>query len=255
MKTRLFKQTNSEQTKTTSQTQITTEEKIQTTEKNKKKLFVKDLLIATIIASLFYCFEFIPNFSDQYLDKIQEHKSAKAKRTIALNNIKEYVKENNSELYSNYLSEKLNTDKVYKEFKEVKQEESVFGFKSFQLFATALFPIIAIFFYVIYNLFRSYKVEKRNIGIRFVHYVVLMFCFFQFFWIFKAIQDYPKYVYYLCTILSTYFVGLAVYIIHKQENKLIQKLRNKLFKVSLYSLRYADESKKEKMAQIIEEPL
>lgn len=254
MKTQSFKQTNSEQTKTTLQTKITTEERIQTTEKN-NKLFVKDFFIATIIASLFYCFEFIPNFSDQYLDKIQDHKSAKAQRTIALKNIKEYVKENNPELYNMYLAEKVNTDKIYKEFKQIKEEESVFGFKSFQLFATALFPIIAIFFYVIYNLFRSYRVERNNIGVRFVHYVVIMFCFFQFLWIFKTVQDYPKYVYYLSTILSTYFVGLAVYIIHKQENKLIQKLRNKLFRVSLYGMRYAKEDKKEKMAKIVEEPL
>lgn len=211
--------------------------------------------MATIIASLFYCFEFIPNFSEEYLDKIQEHKSVKANRTKALNDIKVYAKENNSELYNKYLIEKVKTDKVFKEFKEIKQEESVFGFKSFQLFATALFPIVAIFFYVLYNLFRSYKVERNNIGVRVVHYVVIMFCFFQFFWIFKTVQDYPKYVYYLCTILSTYFVGLAVFIIHKQENKLMQKLRNKLYKVSLYSLRYADESKREKMAEIIEEPL
>ncbi|MFY7671575.1 hypothetical protein ACOSP6_10875 [Tenacibaculum sp. MEBiC06402] len=255
MKTRLFKQTNSGPTKTILPTQIITEERSLITAKSNKKLFFKDLLIATVIASLFYCFEFIPNFSEEYLGKIQEHKEAKAKRTDALNELKSYVKTNNFDLYSKYSIEKKNTDKKFSEFKEIQEKERVFGFKSLQLFATALFPVIAIFFYVLYNLIRSYKVEEKNIGIRVIHYVVMMFCFFQFFWIFKTIQDYPKYVYYLCTLLSTYFVGLAVYIIHKQENKLIQKLRNKLFRVSLYSLRYADENKKEEMAKIVEEPL
>ena len=238
-----------------SQTSETMEGKNQITEKSNYFNLFKNILFAILIVSLFYSFEFIPNFSDNYLEKIKEHKHAKSKRTDLLNQLKEYTQSTNPILFNKYEIERNNTNNIYNEFKKVKAEESVFGFKSFQLFATALFPIVAIFFYALYNLNRSYRVENRNIGIRLIHYVVLMFCFFQFFWIFKTFQDLPKYAYYLVTFLSTYFVGLAVYIIHIQENKIIKKLKNKLIKVSVYSLHYVEENKKEKMAQIIEEPI
>ena len=252
MKTQSFKQTNSEQTKTTSPTQITTEETTTTPEKN-KVFFYRDILFAVTIFSLFYSFEFIPNFSDEYYKIEKEFYAAKKENSRALKEVKKAAED--SKEYKNYLKVNTTYKSVVSKLNKVKSDEKVFGFRSFQLFATSLFPIIAIFFYVIYNLFRSYKVERKNIGIRFVHYVVIMFCFFQFFWIFKTVQDYPKYVYYLSTILSTYFVGLGVFIIHRQKNKLIQKLRNKLFRVSFYGMRYAEEDKKEKMAQIVEEPL
>ncbi|AUC13796.1 hypothetical protein BTO06_00920 [Tenacibaculum sp. SZ-18] len=198
---------------------------------------------------MFYSYEFIPNFSKVYSDGESRFYDVKNKNKKALNKLKASAK--GTKEYQEYLE----VNKVYREvsaeFKQIKKEERFFGFDSFQLFSTEFFTTVAIFFYVFFNLVRSYRVERNNIGIRIIHYVLLFYCFFQFFWIFKTLADFSKLMYYLFTLGSTYFVALAVWIYEKQRVKIISKLKEDRVKLSFYGMKYAKEDKKESMIDVV----
>ena len=68
-------------------------------------------LLAILSATSFYLFEFFPDSSSEYLIAQKEHTEAKKKRTIALNNLKEFAK--GTEVYRQYLIEKEKTDKAW----------------------------------------------------------------------------------------------------------------------------------------------
>lgn len=87
-----------------------------------------------------------------------------------------------------------------------------------------------------------------------IHGVLITFCFFKLFWIFKTFPDFSKPVYYLMTIFSAYFVGLAVYLIDKQQVKRNKRLKQKLLKVSYYAMQNSKEEKLDDMAKIIKKP-
>lgn len=198
---------------------------------------------------MLYSYEFIPNFSEAYLNGESKFYDIKNKNKKALNKLKASTK--GTAEYQEYITINEQYKKVSAEFKEVKKEERFFGFDSFQLFSTEFFTTIAIFFYVLFNLIRSYRIERNNIGIRVIHYVLLFYCFFQFFWIFKTLTDFSKPVYYLFTLGSTYFVALAVWIYEKQRVRLISKLKEDRVKLSFYGMKYAKEDKKESMIDVV----
>jgi hypothetical protein len=241
---------NSELIKVTKQIKTTEGKQTTTSKKSKNKLF-QHLVFATIIASLLYCFEFIPNFTQTYLDSEANFYAAKKENSSALQKIKKAAE--GTKEYEQYLLVNSAYKNVSSNFKQVKEDEKVYGFDSFQIFAKVLFVTIALFVYVLFNLVRSYRLEKVNIGVRIIHYVMIMYCFFQFFWIFKPLQDFSKPVYYLMTIISTYFVALAVWIYDKQRVKLIQKLQDDRVKLSFYGMRYAKEDKKEEMINVVKQ--
>ena len=83
----------------------------------------------------------------------------------------------------------------------------------------------------------------------------MLFSVVKLYWIFQSSFDLSKSEYYLYSLISTIAISYALWLFHLKELNWYRRVKNKLFKVSVYSLRYAKEDKKEKMAQIIEEPL
>lgn len=204
-----------------------------------------------MLASLLYSFEFLNNFSEDYNRSEKEFYSAKKRNTEALNSFKDSFK--NTIEFQSYLEVNRQYKEVANRFKQVKKNETFFGFKSFQLFAAKFFTYLALFIYFVFNLYRSFSVERKNYGVKFIHVLMIGYCFFNFYWIFQVFQDVGKPMYYLMTIFSAYFIYLALYIMHRQEAFKFKKLKKAFMKVSIHSIRFAREDKVDEMEKIIKE--
>lgn len=242
----MSKQNYSESTKTTQQLQEETEGKILTTERSKNLLY---FLFAIVLAVSFYSFEFFDNFSEEYTAAIKSHSIEKKKRTKALNVVKSLAE--GTPEYEAYLIAKKQTDAAYNNFKEVKKKERVFGFKSFKYFIERLGLWLGVFLYSLFNLYRSFRSEKKNHGIKLIHGFILSVCFFYFFWIFQQFQDVSKVSYYFATLVSTLFVVLAVYLITKYRKDRINYLQDNLMEVAKFTFKNTKPEKREEMLDMI----
>lgn len=216
--------------------------------------FINVLLFVFLAISLF-AYEFIPNFSEKYYQAIDNHSKMKAERVIALNKLKEYTKKNNPELYKEYFEIKEKTNEAWEQYLKIKKEERFFNFRSVQLFSGEFFPNLALFILLVYILYNSYREKSKNVGIKILYFTFMSYCLFQFYWIFQPFQDVNRYIYIAMALFSSYFVGLAVYIINKQKVKRSERLKKKLLKVSYHALKNAKEEKLEEMAKVIEKPM
>ncbi|WP_299161928.1 hypothetical protein [uncultured Tenacibaculum sp.] len=229
------------------QLQKATGERNQITEKVKK---IFPLLFAIILGVSFYSYQFFDVFSADYNQAIKMHSIEKKKRTKALNKVKAHAE--GTELYNNYLKAKKDTDLAYSKFKKVKQEEKVFGFKSFHFFIERLGLFFGFFCYALYNLFRSFYFERKNIGIKVVHGFILSVCLFYFFWIFQQFQDFSKATYILMTITSAAIIVLAVHLITKYQDHRINRLKKGQFELAKFTFKNTKPEKREEMLNTIE---
>ncbi len=224
--------------------------KMKTWEKNK---LLKSTLYGIIFAGLLFSFEFIDSYSNEYNNSKKQFNENKKENEAALKLVKEFAKE--AEVYlaykkvnSKYLSSK-------KKYNKVKKQEKVFGFKNLRLFVYNLFPLIALFGYILYNLKKSFRLEMNNIGPKLIHGVFLMYAFVKLFWIFQKYDDFNKPMYYIITLMCAYFVTLAVSIIEKQQVKKNKLLKKKLLMVSYHAMQNAKEEKLNEMVNVIKRPL
>lgn len=211
------------------------------------------MLFGVLIVSLLYATEFVENYSSEYTNSQKEFLYWKKENGKALSLVKKNAK--GTEVYKDYTKVNAKYNKAKADYNRVKQEEKVSGFKSLQLFLYELLPTIALFAYFLYNLYRSFRLERNSLGPKIIHSILIMFVFFKLFWIFKTFQDFSKPTYYLMTIFSAYFVGLAVFLIEKKQAKKSNKIKKKLLKVSYHALKNVKEEKLEEMAKVIEKPM
>ncbi|CAM1342351.1 membrane hypothetical protein [Tenacibaculum amylolyticum] len=214
---------------------------------------LKYILLGILFASLLYAFEFFEKSSEEYILAKKEYLEMKSANKEALTDVKKVAI--GTTQYEKYTSVNNDYKKSTEKYKEAIKQEKVFGFDNFQIFAFNLFPIISLLIYFILNLYKSFKNEPKNLGIKFIHGVFITFAFFKLFWIFKTFQDFSKPTYYLMTIFSAYFVALGVYLINRQQVRRSNKIKKKLLKVSYHALKNVKEEKLEEMAKVIEKPM
>lgn len=238
---------NKQSTKEIHPTQTITEEKIQTTGRSKNYL---PYLVAIICITSLYSFEFLNNFSDDYINALNSHKTEKKRRTNALNKVKEAAKETTE--YQRYLEAKKTTDIAWENFNIQEKQESFFGFKSAQLFLAEFGPMFCFFCYALFNLFRSFFFERKNHGMKVLHGLIISGTMFYFFWIFQQFQDFSKATYYLMTFLSTVIIVFSVGLITKYQNHYINKLKADNLELSIHAIRYTVPGKKEEILKRLE---
>ncbi len=228
-------------------TQTTTEEKNRITRKNRK--FVP-YIIAVVCITAFYSFEFLENFSDEYTNALNNHAQKKKERTKALGKVKEYAK--GSLVYEEYLKAKSEADIAWKEFKNIQKGEEVFGFKSLQLFLAEFGPMFCFFCYALFNLFRSFYFERKNVGMKVLHGLIISGTMFYFFWMFQQFQDFSKVTYYLMTFISAGVVVLAVYLITRYRNHYINTLKKNMLDLAKFTFLNTRSEKKGEMLNLME---
>lgn len=185
-----------------------------------KTFFVYIIII--ICATSFYAHQFFPNFSEKYTLALQKHKQAKKERNTKIYKIVDLSK--NTKIYKDYIESKKKTDIAWESYKKVKNEERVFGFKSFYIFLERFGLTLCIFVYTLYNLLKSFFFERNNIGSKIIHSFMISVAFFYFYWIFQQFQDLNKTTYSLMTFLSAFTITIAIYFTTKYRKTTIQKL-------------------------------
>lgn len=189
----------------------------------KKSKLLFPYLLAVVCTTAFFSFEFVPVKSLEYKEIILKHKEAKKKRTKALNKLKESTK--GSPVYSEYLKEKRNTDKLWKELKVIQNNNKFLGFTNIQQFLGEFGWVFGLFIYSLFNLFRSYTSSNKEYGYIFLHSVILGISCFYLLWIFQPYQDIPKIYYYLMAILSGVAISFSVHLMSLYNFSDIGKLQ------------------------------
>ncbi|MFL0105823.1 hypothetical protein R5N98_02615 [Tenacibaculum maritimum] len=205
-------------------------------------------IVAILCGTLFYTHQFFPNFSESYYSALNKHKIAKKRRTIALQKVKNYAK--GSSEFTEYYKEKKKTDIAWAKFKKIKADEQVFGFKSANLFLERFGLMLCFFVYAFYNLVKSFKRERNNIGSKVLHTFIISVTMFYFFWIFQQFQDFSKATYILMTILSSIVVTIGVWLITAYKKSRVTKLREQMFFIARLALRNSKPEKKEDMLNV-----
>lgn len=207
-------------------------------------------LLAILSATSFYLFEFFPDSSSEYLIAQKEHTEAKKKRTIALNNLKEFAK--GTEVYRQYLIEKEKTDKAWQTLLKAKNEQRVFGCTNLKQFMGEFGTMLGLFIYALVNLFRSFYFEPENAGMKLFHGLIISVTMFYFFWMF-GYYDYSSMTYYLMTFFSAGVVVLAVYLITKYQDHYINRLKYQVSRLAAFSFLHTKQEKKSEMLNLFRE--
>lgn len=207
-------------------------------------------LIAIICITSLYSFEFFQNFSKEY-----EH--AKSEYQIEIDNVKNTLTEvkkeaKGSEAYNNYVKAKAQKSIAKKNYFNVKDKEQFLGFKSFQLFAAQFGPMLCFFIYILYMIFRAFYFDRKNVGVKVLHGLILTGPIFYFYWIFQPFQDVSKVTYYFMTFVSATVVVFAVFLITKYQDHRINRLKKGQFELAKFTFKNTKPEKREEMLTTIE---
>lgn len=222
------------------------EEQIPTIQKV-KKLF--PYILAIICITSFYSFEFFNGFSDEFFASKKEYQLKIDKVTASLSKIKEYSK--NTEAYQEYLQAVEAKNIAKKKYFEVKKSDRFFGFKTTRTFLVQFGPMLCLFMYALYMLFRSFYFEKKNNGMKFLHGLLLTGPMFHFYWIFQPFQDVSKMSYYFMTVFSVIMVVFTIYLITKYRNHRINKLKENQLELAKFAFKNTKPEKRDEMLSTI----
>ena len=232
-----------------------TEEPLIQTIKKKSSSIITYLFLGVLTASFLFAFEFLEKESNRTVVSKKETAEARKVNSKELSELKEYVKKNNPKLYAEYAEANDKLNKSKKEYKAALEDDKFLGFPNIRIFAYNFFPTILLFFYVVYHLYLTTKSQKKNIGIKLIHLVFLLYLSTRIYWVFQPSADLSKGEYYILAIITTVLVSLSVWLFHKKELTWNRKVKKKLMKVSYYAMVNCEEDKVEDMAKIIEQPL
>ncbi len=210
----------------------------------------KIILFSLLLGTVFYSYQFIPEFSDRYHEANDNFQVAKKENTIALSEIKKIAKGTTE--YVAYQKARQKKKESLDRFHEVKAEESVFGFKSSHFMLERFGIFFGFLMYAMYNLVRSFYFERKNKGSQFLHTFIISVCMFYFFWIFQTIQDFPKALYYLMTFLSAFIVYIIIKFITKYQDHYINKLKKNIKDLSVFMFLNTEKEKHPEMLETLE---
>lgn len=179
-------------------------------------------LIVLICGITFYSHKFVTTYSNEYYKLKDTHSKLKKERNLAYGDLKKSPQ--NSKLVFKYIEAKDRADKVWLKFKQERSILKFMGFKTFHHFLAHFGITFLILVYSLFNLFRSFYYERKNISSRFFHTFVLSIGMFNLFWAFNTFQDFSNFSYFLATIFSAVFVTIGFYLFTKYNKTTIQKL-------------------------------
>lgn len=208
-------------------------------------------IIIVLCAISFYSYQFLDERSEVYSVALNSHKAAKKERT-RIN--KEIIKKSKgTKLYDQFHTQNKKTNLLWNDFLKVKKNEQFFGFKTLKIFSKEFGVFFGFFMYALFNLYRSFRYERFNIGIKIYHSFIISVCVFYFFWIFQQFQDFSKPMYFLMTLAAAYFVFLAMHLLFKNKKTKEERLRANLMEVAKFTFKNTKPEKREEMLDLIKE--
>ncbi len=180
-------------------------------------------LIAIICILSFFSSSFFPSKSEKFLTAKKTHIQAKAKRTIALENVKKIAI--GTKEYELYLKEKLAADLAWEELNRIAEEDKVFNFTSIHQFFYSFGWAFGVFLYAIFNLFRVYTSNPNDIGYKVLHTTILSISIFYMCWIFQPLRDLSVVSYYFASAVTATLISYSVYLMSKYNFSDIGKLQ------------------------------
>ena len=219
--------------------------KIQTTQRTKN---IITYFIALICLTSLFSFEFVNGYSEGYFIAKNEYQKGIDNVDGALTKIKNKA---DQELFFNYQQANEQKNLAKKNYHQIKEEESVFGFKNKKIFLAQLGPMICFFVYILFMIHKSFKKDKRNKGILLLHGTVLTGPLFYFYWIFQPFQDVSKISYYFATVITAIFSLLIVYFMSRFTNDKVATLNDNLMEVATFTFKNTKPEKREEMLDMI----
>ncbi|CAA0204075.1 membrane hypothetical protein [Tenacibaculum maritimum] len=206
-------------------------------------------LIAIVCITSLFSFEFLNGYSDGFL-------LSKSKYEKEINNVKKALAEvkrisKNTREYEGYLKAKTVKNETKILYLELKKKEEVFGFDNKKIFLAQFGSMFCFLIYGLFMLFRSFRKEKKNFGIKILHATILIGPIFYMYWIFQPFQDVSRASYYFVAVVSTFLVVLAVYLITKHKRDKINYLQENLLEVARFTFKNTKPEKREEMLEMI----
>lgn len=234
------------------------EQRILTYQRIKK--FLIYFLFCLFSGTVFYVFEFIEPYSNEYIRAKDAAVKANKNNVIQLSKVKDYSK--GSEVYNSYIRANNLKKLAVDEFNKVKDKEKVFGFKSLKIFAKEFGMFFGFLCYALFNLIRTFYLEPHNNGAKMYHGFIISVCVFYFFWIFQRFQDFSKVTYYVMTFISAGLVVFAVFLYTKYRKDRINKLETQKMQlkkqkqeIATFTYLHTPEEDKEEMLEVLDKNL
>ncbi|MFL0101670.1 hypothetical protein [Tenacibaculum maritimum] len=206
-------------------------------------------LIAIVCITSLFLFEFLNGYSDGFLLSKSKYEKEINNVKKALSRVKSISK--NTKEYEGYLKAKTAKNEAKKLYLKAKKEEEVFGFDNKKIFLAQFGSMFCFLIYGLFMLFRSFKSDKKDLGLLVLHGVVLTGPIFYMYWIFQPFQDVNRVSYYFVSVISTFLVVLAVYLITKHKRDKINYLQNNLLEVARFTFKNTKPEKREEMLEMI----
>ncbi|CAA0204013.1 hypothetical protein [Tenacibaculum maritimum] len=206
-------------------------------------------LIAVVCITSLFLFEFLNGYSDGFLLSKSKYEKEINNVKKALSRVKSISK--NTKEYEGYLKAKTAKNEAKKLYLKAKKEEEVFGFDNKKIFLAQFGSMFCFLIYGLFMLFRSFKSDKKDLGLLVLHGVVLTGPIFYMYWIFQPLQDVNRASYYFVSVISTFLVVLAIYLITKHKRDKINYLQNNLLEVARFTFKNTKPEKREEMLEMI----
>lgn len=220
------------------------------TKKNKKNVLYA--ILAVVCATAFFIHELVEDVPIEYELALQKHESAKNKRTKALNVLKEEAI--GTKAYEKYLQEKIATDKAWEEFDRAKNKAEFLNFEDFQQFLGEIGWAIGLFIYSFFNLIMVFlEVNKSKKGKILLHTTFITISIYFMSWALFTHDDFPKYVYFIFSILTSIILAYAVVLITSQRYKHINALMLNIRSLIGFIFNHTKPESEEKMWDVLKE--
>ncbi|WP_044398874.1 hypothetical protein [Lacinutrix sp. Hel_I_90] len=184
--------------------------------------------MAVACATAFFCHETLASKSNELIEKTEIWEAAKAKRTQALNVLKDNA--SGTQDHNIYLVEKIKTDQAFEDLEAVIEKERFLQFKNLQQFLGEFGWASGLFLYSLFNLIitliRKTKTYYGELGL---HTTLLYISFFYLRWAFLK-EDYSNWQYILTNLVCITTLIIATY--YFVERKL-QDVENLLYNIRL----------------------
>lgn len=181
-------------------------------------------IVAVICVIAFFCANFFPEKTESYLNAKKKHYEARSERQNALEEVKLLTKGTTE--YKNYLLAKSKADLAWKKYQDVKKADRVFGFTNIQQFLGQLGWVFGLFFYSVFNLFRSYTSSTNDKGYQILHVVLNGISIYYMFWLFQPFQDLSLIYYIVFSILFSVLISYSIHLMVKYNMSDIGKLQS-----------------------------
>ena len=206
-------------------------------------------LLVLFCGLTFYLHKFVPPYSSEYYKLKSKHTELKKERNKAFEALRKSPE--NVDLVQRYIFIKNKTDKVWDKYKIECASLKYMGFKTKHHFLAHFGLTCILLVYPLFNLFRSFYYEKRNLASRVFHMFVLSVGMFNLFWSLNTLQDLSNFEYFLATVLSAILLTIGIRLFTQYRQTRINELKGSIREISQFAMFNTLPNKQQEMFKIL----